>query len=156
MSIRITDNLSLNSREFIDNRIKVSSLEALKNWNFETNLIPPGFEVCVVTDQSSSGVWYIYDPTYNDSDTGKFKPRGEGGGMGDAKFATGEKVSDVSLVETKEDITPTSTQLAKGKAIYGALQDKQDTLISGENIKRINGIDILGEGDIEIESGSRE
>lgn len=39
------------------------------------------------------------------------------------------------------------------EALTTALNTKQDTLVSGQNIKTINGETVLGEGDIIIESG---
>lgn len=40
--------------------------------------------------------------------------------------------------------------------LYDALDGKQDTLVSGENIKTINGESIVGSGDITISGGSGE
>lgn len=53
------------------------------------------------------------------------------------------------------DSTPIagSTNLVMSGGVKAALDVKQDTLVSGQNIKTINGESILGEGDIEIESG---
>lgn len=50
--------------------------------------------------------------------------------------------------------TPTSTNAQSGKAVAEAINSKQDTLISGTNIKTINGNSILGNGNISIEGGS--
>ena len=41
----------------------------------------------------------------------------------------------------------------KNNAQDSAINSKQATLVSGKNIKTINGQDILGEGDIEIVGG---
>jgi hypothetical protein len=40
------------------------------------------------------------------------------------------------------------------KSLLDQIPDKQDKLVSGQNIMTINGLSILGEGDIVIESGS--
>ena len=49
----------------------------------------------------------------------------------------------------------TDTELnEKGYATTAQLNGKQDTLVSGTNIKTINGNSLLGEGDITIEGGS--
>ena len=40
--------------------------------------------------------------------------------------------------------------------ITGLMSKKQDTLISGENIKTINGESILGDGDIDINKNIEE
>lgn len=46
-----------------------------------------------------------------------------------------------------------STNAQSGTAVAGALTTKQDTLISGTNIKTINGNSLLGSGDITISGG---
>ena len=48
----------------------------------------------------------------------------------------------------------TDTLLA-GKADSSALSGKQDTLVSGTNIKTINSTPLLGSGDITISGGSK-
>lgn len=63
------------------------------------------------------------------------------------------KVSDLTNdagFQTAEDITSATKNLATKTE----LSDKQDTLVSGTNIKTINGNPILGEGNIEIQGGS--
>lgn len=54
-------------------------------------------------------------------------------------LATKEELPDISGFATKEEIPDIST--------------KQDVLIAGENIKTINGVSILGEGNVTIEGG---
>lgn len=65
--------------------------------------------------------------------------------------------NDVSFA-INNGLNSTNTQPVQGKVIYNALQQKQDTLISGTNIKTINGTSLLGEGNIIIEGsgGSSE
>jgi len=58
----------------------------------------------------------------------------------DSGFVTGQEVSQT--YETKSDAT------AKETALQNAINAKQDNLVSGENIKTINGESILGPGDI--------
>ena len=66
------------------------------------------------------------------------------------------------LLDTKLDVTaytPTDlsnyyTKSETDNAITAATSTKQDTLVSGTNIKTINGESILGEGNITIEGGS--
>lgn len=53
--------------------------------------------------------------------------------------------SDLTNLATKEELA--------AKADASALSSKQDTLVSGTNIKTINGETILGEGDITIQGG---
>lgn len=46
-----------------------------------------------------------------------------------------------------------STNAPQTRTVYAALQEKQDTLVSGTNIKTINGQSILGEGNLTIQGG---
>lgn len=72
-----------------------------------------------------------------------------GGGSGTSDYnqlSNKPKIENVTLSGNKS--------LADlGIASINALSDKQDTLVSGTNIKTINGNSILGEGNIEIEGG---
>lgn len=52
------------------------------------------------------------------------------------------------------DLSPTSGNAVANSAIYAALSGKQESLVSGTNIKTINGESILGSGDIQIQGGS--
>lgn len=85
---------------------------------------------------------------------------------GAAKGATALQSSDVD-----SEVSETSTNPVQNKAVAGALNEivgildatlssvgerfnsKQDKLVSGENIKTINGESIIGEGNITIEGG---
>lgn len=67
-----------------------------------------------------------------------------------------------SYILNKPNITPntvdselsaTSTNPVQNRIITGALASKQDTLVSGTNIKTVNGNTLLGSGDITIQSG---
>lgn len=51
-------------------------------------------------------------------------------------------------------IASENTGLVTGGAIYTAVSAKQDTLVSGTNIKTINGSSVLGSGNIAIDSGA--
>lgn len=66
----------------------------------------------------------------------------------DGEFATKDDIPDVSNFATKDEIPDVS-----GLATKEDLGGKQDTLVSGENIKTINGESILGSGNIEIQGG---
>lgn len=68
-----------------------------------------------------------------------------------------------SLIETQREIgkiiidqtyNPESENAQSGKAVAEAVSDKQDSLVSGTNIKTINNQSILGSGNITIEGGS--
>ena len=79
MSVRVTSSYLFNGNGFLDARQGLAdSLEDLRVWDFESVIIPDGFEVCV------KGDWYTYNKA-NEFDllTGKFRKRtagGEGGG----------------------------------------------------------------------------
>lgn len=68
-----------------------------------------------------------------------------------------------SYILNKPNITPntvdselsaTSTNPVQNRIITGALASKQDALVSGTNIKTVNGNTLLGSGDLTIPSGS--
>lgn len=68
-----------------------------------------------------------------------------------------------AVIETQEEInkividqtySPDSENAQSGKAVAEAVSDKQDSLVSGTNIKTINNQSILGSGNITIEGGS--
>lgn len=72
------------------------------------------------------------------------------GGVGD----TQRKISlsiDTDIIATKEDLA--DYQPVGDYATKTELASKQDTLVSGTNIKTINGQTLLGEGNIEIQGG---
>lgn len=71
---------------------------------------------------------------------------------------TTRKIKDAKDLSTQELIYfkghAKATFMSDGTTVEDAVNDKQDVLISGTNIKTINGNSILGEGDITIEGGS--
>ena len=58
-----------------------------------------------------------------------------------------------TALESKADTATTYTKTETDNAITAATSTKQDTLVSGTNIKTINGESILGEGNITIQGG---
>ena len=58
-----------------------------------------------------------------------------------------------TALESKADTATTYTKTETDNAITAATSTKQDTLVSGTNIKTINNQNILGEGNITIEGG---
>ena len=64
--------------------------------------------------------------------------------------------TELYLVPDEIDSTPTqnSTNPVTSGGVYQALQGKQNTLVSGTNIKKINGQDLLGSGNISISGGT--
>lgn len=71
----------------------------------------------------------------------------------DNKFAPKDELTNVQTVandaNTKADALTTRVE-----GVETAMNNKQDTLVSGTNIKTINGESVLGEGNIVIEGGS--
>ena len=65
----------------------------------------------------------------------------------DERQNTANRVTSISSSNT-------NTQYPSALAVYNALSTKQNTLVSGENIKTINGTSILGSGNITINSSS--
>ena len=61
-----------------------------------------------------------------------------------------DAISDLNDIRSGAAAGATAVQPSQ---MQTALEDKQDTLVSGQNLKTINGNSLLGEGDIEIESG---
>lgn len=62
--------------------------------------------------------------------------------------------TDISTaLESKADTATTYTKTEVDNAITAATSTKQDTLVSGTNIKTINNQSILGDGNITIEGG---
>ena len=66
----------------------------------------------------------------------------------------GEKGDKGDPAVTDQTYAPTSENAQSGKAVAEAVSDKQDSLVSGTNIKTINNQSILGSGNITIEGGS--
>lgn len=58
-----------------------------------------------------------------------------------------------TALASKADTATTYTKTETDNAITAAISTKQDTLVSGTNIKTINNQSILGEGNIEIQGG---
>ena len=67
MSAIIATNFSYKGEEFLDSRQnQCKELSDLKNWD---TLVPDGFETCL------SGVWYTYDSSRENEETGHWFPR---------------------------------------------------------------------------------
>lgn len=61
-----------------------------------------------------------------------------------------------TVVTIDDELSTTSVNPIQNRVITNALGDKQATLVSGTNIKTINGNSILGSGDIEIQGGGTD
>lgn len=72
------------------------------------------------------------------------------GGVGDTQRKINLSI-DTDIIATKEDLA--DYQPVGDYATKTELASKQDTLVSGTNIKTVNGQSLLGEGNIEIQGG---
>ena len=72
------------------------------------------------------------------------------GGVGDTQRKINLSI-DTDIIATKEDLA--DYQPVGDYATKTELASKQDTLVSGENIKTVNGQSLLGNGNIDITSG---
>ena len=64
---------------------------------------------------------------------------------------TEEDKAKLDSIKIVDAVSANSTALVTSSGISKALENKQDTLISGSNIKTINNKSILGEGDITLD-----
>ena len=62
------------------------------------------------------------------------------------------EVNFVSMM-VDDELSEESGNAIANRAVANALKEKQDALVSGENIKTINGQSLLGKGNIEIQGG---
>ena len=96
--------------------------------------------------------------TVSNSSTG-----GGGGGTVDAytkeeadnKFASKDELANVQTVANDAD-TKVDALTPRVEGVETAMGNKQDTLVSGTNIKTVNSQSILGEGNIEVSGVSEE
>lgn len=81
-------------------------------------------------------------------------------GLATEEFVTSSINSATQDMATNASVSAQLTQALQSyvtsETFTSALAGKQDTLVSGTNIKTINGQSILGEGDIEIQGGTGE
>ena len=111
----------------------------------------------------------IYEPEYEDTQeyityslyrtfTGyfcsAFEPSGSGYFVGlfngDDSSAENEIGFSFGIVQTAAEVESNNDGPVSSKAVYNALQTKQDKLTSGTNIKTINNQSILGSGNVDI------
>ena len=72
----------------------------------------------------------------------------------DTKFASKDELTNVQTVANDAD-TKVNTLTPRVEGVETAMGNKQDTLVSGTNIKTINSESILGTGDIQINAGAK-
>lgn len=121
--------------------------DSLENWETINPVLERG-EPSIVRD-GKDGKWLkIGDGVtpWNDLPY-KLGPVGPQGPQGDPGVAGKDAVTD-------QTYSPTSPNAQSGIAVAEAVSDKQDSLVSGTNIKTINNQSILGSGNIIIEGGS--
>lgn len=73
----------------------------------------------------------------------------------DTKFASKDELTAVETVANNAD-TKADTATSRVESVETALNNKQDTLVSGTNIKTINSQSIIGSGDLAISGVSEE
>ncbi len=71
--------------------------------------------------------------------------------LSDDSYGSGGTGASITV---DQSYSATSKNAQSGKAVAQAVSTKQNTLVSGTNIKTINGQSILGSGNIEIEGGT--
>ena len=89
---------------------------------------------------------YVFRFDYEDTTLRQILVEVNADGTADEDILIVEKIFDPKLIAD-------STNAPQTGAVYAALQEKQDTLVSGTNIKTINGQSILGEGNLTIQGG---
>jgi len=95
------------------------------------------------------GAWHIFGNLYAD---GWIAAGGIGSSSSGGLITTVKGVNDLGTPITTESLTETFSAKAI-ESIYEAVLTKQATLVSGTNIKTINGLSILGSGDLPIQGG---
>lgn len=73
----------------------------------------------------------------------------------DTKFASKDELTNVQTVANDAD-TKVDALTPRVESVETAMNNKQDTLVSGTNIKTINNQSILGEGNLEVSGVSEE
>ena len=68
-------------------------------------------------------------------------------------YSWNTKYPTYCATNTNSNVKPTSDMLERLSQVEQSLENKQDKLVSGTNIKTINGQAILGQGNIQISSG---
>ena len=172
-----TDALSANKGKELNDRLSVletSAITQIKTIN-GISLIGPG-NVEVEGGGGSGGTWSVGSGiTYDDGEikladyvfeTLDNKYDKTGGYVSGSVIASGDVVSygmsdvvptGLSVIDNLNSNSSTDALSAKqGKVLNGLIGNKQDTLVSGTNIKTINGNSILGSGNLVIEGGGQE
>ena len=78
----------------------------------------------------------------------------QAGNNGKVLGTNGSSLQFVDMPTVTSTYTATGTDAVNGVAVSNAIAVKQDTLVSGTNIKTVNGTSLLGSGNITIETSS--
>lgn len=77
----------------------------------------------------------------------------QAGNNGKVLGTNGSSLQFVDMPTVTSTYTATGTDAVNGVAVSNAIATKQDNLVSGTNIKTINGTSLLGSGNIDIQGG---
>lgn len=143
-SVTVDDALSTESINPVQNKVITQSINQI---NTEIGEKQPKGDYALKTDiPDTSG--FITEAQV-DTKLESYAPKGDYALKTEIPTNVSDLVNDAGF-QTAEDITSATKDLATKTELNG----KQDTLVSGTNIKTINGNPILGEGNIEIQGGS--
>ena len=101
------------------------------------------------TSRDSNGDHYAIDAD-NTCEVTEYGTSGSGS-SGSGSSGSGSSGGSVTV---DSSLSSSSTNPVQNQAIYTALSNKQDTLVSGTNIKTINNNSVLGSGNLTISGGS--
>lgn len=142
------------------------------------NDLSPG-DILLITEEGVSDYWWdgnairpieaqadqTFNPESENAQSGKAVAEALSGyvvaevgkGLSSNDFTNEDKEKLYSALQNEnvdQTYIPNSENPQSGKAVAEAVSDKQDSLVSGTNIKTINNQSILGSGNITIEGGS--
>lgn len=114
------------------------------------DLLVSGTNIKTINNQSILGEGNI-EITGGDVDLTNYYTKTEA----DGKFSTKDELTAVETVANNAD-TKADAAISRIESVETAMGNKQDTLVSGTNIKTINSQSILGSGDLAISGVSDE
>ena len=137
MAIRIPTNFNLPAPAFLDKKTGLAqNTNDLRNWDFTTNPIPVGFEVCV------GGTWYTYlgqSQENLDTETGYFRERGGINVVQETGESTTNVMSQNAVTEQLESLQIRIQSIIENLGIileirvenFSPEQDKSTKIITG-------------------------
>lgn len=126
---------------------RVESVETSMNGKQDT--LVSGTNIKTINNQSILGEGNI-EITGGDVDLTNYYTKTEA----DNKFSTKDELTAVETVANNAD-AKADAATSRVESVETALNNKQDTLVSGTNIKTINSQSILGSGDLTISGGAK-